>query len=104
MKKLKFDDHVKLHKISRDADEILTELYLADLLNNKKTLEEKEEVADKLRFVKKTMTSIEDSNARNYYREGKANGILDGILIGEFLMLGSFGLGRLIRYYLDKRA
>ena len=104
MKKLKFSDHVKIHDFARKADGIVEELSYAKLLDKKTTLEEREEVIADLKKARNAMNRIEDANAVNHYKEGKAIGILDGILIGEFLMIGSFGLGKLIRYYLDKRA
>ena len=104
MKKLKFNDHVKLHEIARKADNLFEELAYAKLLDKKTTLEESEKTVADLKEAREAMNRIEDANAVNYYKEGKANGILDGILIGQFLMIGSYGLGRLIRYYLDKRA
>lgn len=104
MKKLNFNDHVKLHEFARKADNIIEELSYAKLLDKKTTLEEREETIADLKKAREAMNRIEDANAINHYKEGKANGILDGILIGEVLMIGSYGLGKLIRYYLDKRA
>ena len=104
MKKLKFNDHVKLHEIARKADGIVTELSYAKLLDKKTTLEEREETIADLKKSREAMNRIEDANAINHYKEGRENGILDGILIGEALMIGSYGLGKLIRYYLSKRA
>lgn len=104
MKKLNFNDHVKLHEIARKADNILEELAYAKLLDKKTTLEEREETIADLKKARNAMNRIEDANAINHYKEGRAIGILDGILIGEVLMIGSYGLGRLIGYYLDKRA
>lgn len=103
MRKFKFNDHVKLHDIARTADNIVEELSYAKLLDKKTTLEEREEVIADLKKARNAMNRIEDANAINHYKEGRANGILDGILIGEFLMIGSYGLGKLIGYYLNKR-
>lgn len=95
---------IRLHKIFRGVSNTTQEILCERLIRKDLTREEKEECLNDLKECRKHLGDLEDSFAKIQYKEGKKDGILDGILIGEFLMLGSYGLGKLIRYCIDKRA
>lgn len=95
---------IQLHKVFRGVSNTTQEILCERLLRKDLTKEEKEECLNDLKECREHLGNLEDSFAKIQYKEGKKDGILDGILIGEFLMLGSFGLGKLIGHYLNKRA
>ena len=96
--------YLKLHRAVRGVSNTTQEILCERLLRKDLTKDQKEECLNDLKEVRGHMSELEESYAKVQYKEGRKDGILDGILIGEFLMIGSYGLGRLIRHYLDKRA
>lgn len=62
----------------------------------------KKEVIENLNKHRDTMDQFEERNADHYYKLGKEDGVLKGMLIGEACVIGGYVLGATIKFIIDK--
>ena len=98
------NDITKAREVRDWFSETLLEPRYEELLNKKTPQDEKESAICTLKASYVSIGEFEDNQVRKAYKKGKNDGILDGILIGELAMLGSYTIGLIIRYFLNKRA